>query len=254
VGLLGSNGAGKSSLVRCAVGLERPSEGEIRLFGEKVPDHVRKVRHRIGYMSQSPALFEDLPAMDNLVFFGAPAYRSSQAIDSRAKEMLEFLGLGSVGTMPVAHFSGGMKQRLSLGCALMHRPDILFLDEPTAGVDPLISKQIWDTLQDMTKEGLTILLCTHLPQEMHRCSRIAVLQDGHLMATETPDRFAAFAHTRVRVVQADHMEERVIETGGGELARLLQNWGLHPDVLRLEVTPPMVEDALLQILGGKTQP
>lgn len=249
VGLLGPNGAGKSTLVRCAVGLERPTAGEVRLAGSRIPQEVRKVRHRIGYMSQSPALFEDLSAGENLLFFGAPFQPPGKELAKRADEILDFLDLRGAGDMPVGHFSGGMKQRLSLGCALMHRPEILFLDEPTAGVDPLIAKQIWDALQEMTRSGLSILLCTHLPEEMHRCNRVAVLRQGRLVATATPDRFAALAPTRVRLYRSTGMEEREVATGGEDLAHLLYPWGLKRDILRLEVIPPTVEEALVILLG-----
>lgn len=249
VGLLGPNGAGKSTLVRCAVGLERPTAGEVRLAGWRIPQDAWRVRPRIGYMSQVPALYEDLSAQENLLFFGTPFLPPGTHARQRADELLDFLDLLPAGTMPVGHFSGGMKQRLSLGCALMHRPEILFLDEPTAGVDPLISKQIWDVLQGMTREGLSILLCTHLAEEMHRCSRVAVLRQGRLVASVTPERLTSRVPTRIRAYRQEGMEEREVGSGGEDLAHLLHTWGLGPDILRVEVVPPTVEEALLVLLG-----
>jgi ABC-2 type transport system ATP-binding protein len=149
-GLVGPNGAGKTTLIKALVGALRPSEGEVRVLGLDPLGERAELRRRIGYMPQSPALYEDLPARDNIEFFGA-AHRVP-GLEKKVEEVLELADLTARADDAVHKLSGGMKRRVSLACALVHRPRVLFLDEPTAAVDPLLRHRLWNTFRGLAGE------------------------------------------------------------------------------------------------------
>ena len=184
-GLLGPNGAGKTTLIRAIVGLVRADEGEVRVLGHRMPD--RAVLGRVGYMTQAAALYEDLTAEENVRFFAA----INGAGD--VTEALDFVDLLDRRRSVTATLSGGMHTRLSLACALVHRPELLLLDEPTVGVDPQLRAQLWDGLRRMAARGTTIIVSSHVMDEAERTDRLSLILSGRFIAEGTADELRARA-------------------------------------------------------------
>ncbi len=172
-GLLGPNGAGKTTLIRTLVGALRPTGGSVRVLGLEPLRQRWQLRQQIGYVPQSPALYEDLSARDNVAFFGSA--HLSHGLRKRIEEVLLLTDLANKADYPVHALSGGMKNRVSLAAALVHQPRILFLDEPTAGVDPYLRARLWELFKKLASEGTTILISTHLMDEAMLCDRVAIL-------------------------------------------------------------------------------
>jgi len=189
-GLLGPNGSGKTTTIRMLCGLLDPSEGSAIVAGVDVRKTPEQVKTRIGYMSQRFGLYEDLTVGENLDFYGGIYGLRGSAQRTRSDEVVGFLGLGQRLDQLAGQLSGGWKQRLALGCALLHRPPVLFLDEPTAGVDPAARRSFWRTIHDLATTGTTVLVTTHYMDEAERCDRLAMLSLGHLIALGTPDEVA----------------------------------------------------------------
>ncbi|MDH5807054.1 MAG: ABC transporter ATP-binding protein [Candidatus Methanomethylicaceae archaeon] len=185
-GLLGPNGAGKTTTIRMLCGLMRPSEGSIRIYEYKMPEERNQAIKIIGYMAQRFSLYEDLTIMENLEFFGNLYGINGVNLKNRIIELLEFLELKEFKDRLAGKLSGGMKQRLALAVALLHRPKLLILDEPTAGVDPPIRRAFWEYLRSLNKEGVTILITTHYMDEAENCDRIALMNRGKLIAIGSP--------------------------------------------------------------------
>ena len=190
-GLLGANGSGKTTTIRMLCGLLAPTSGDARVVGYDVVREPEKVRQRIGYMSQRFGLYEDLTVMENLRFYsGVYGLRGNEA-RIRIAELLEELDFGSRSRQMAGTLSGGWKQRLALACATAHKPDLLFLDEPTAGVDPASRQRFWNQIGAFAARGTAILLTTHYMDEAARCERLAFLLAGRLIADGTPDEITA---------------------------------------------------------------
>ena len=186
-GLLGANGSGKTTTIRMLCGLLAPTSGDANVVGYDVVRDPERVRQRIGYMSQRFGLYEDLTVQENLRFYsGLYGLRGDEA-KVRIAELLEELDLGSRSRQLAGTLSGGWKQRLALACATAHRPDLLFLDEPTAGVDPASRQRFWNQIGAFAARGTAILLTTHYMDEAARCARLAFLLAGRLIADGTPD-------------------------------------------------------------------
>lgn len=183
-GLIGPNGSGKTTLIRLLVGLVRPTSGTIRVLHERVP-HSR-VLAQTGYMTQLSALYNDLTARENLQFFCSIYGLRGKEQGQRIQEILARVDLADRANDVVSKFSGGMKQRLSLACALVHHPRLVFLDEPTVGVDPELRRSFWDYFARLNTEGVTIIVSTHHLDEAARCTRLALLRFGKLLAQDTP--------------------------------------------------------------------
>ena len=177
-GLLGPNGSGKTTLIRSLVGLVAPEQGTVTVLGRRMPQ--LDVLSRIGYMTQQAALYPDLSAEENLRFFGAIYGR----VDG-VREALEFVDLWDRRTSVVSNLSGGMRTRCSLACALVHKPDLLLLDEPTVGVDPQLRLQLWDRFRKMAAGGTSILISSHVMDEAERCDRLGLIRFGRLLAEGT---------------------------------------------------------------------
>jgi ABC-2 type transport system ATP-binding protein len=176
-GLLGPNGAGKTTLIRAMVGLVRPDSGQVTVLGSKMPN--KHVLQRIGYMTQSLALYEDLTVRQNLEFFASLfGLHQRREID----DIIALVDLSERADSPVRTLSGGMKQRCSLGCALVHRPELLLLDEPTVGVDPQLRAQFWAYFRQLNRQGVTMILSSHVMDEAERCDRLGFIRDGLLLA------------------------------------------------------------------------
>lgn len=209
-GFLGHNGAGKTTTVRILNGLLQPTEGTCRVWNLSPRSDGPDLRLRTGVLPESPSLDERLTARENLLYF-ADLYRvPEQEVSSRIDELLTQFGLIDRAEDAVGEYSKGMKQRLSLARAILHRPPLLFFDEPTAGLDPVSSRQVQDMIYSLSEEGRTVFLCTHNLQEAQRlCHRVAVLRHGQLIAQGTPDDLSARTQRTLRI-------DLEIERGGQE--------------------------------------
>jgi ABC-2 type transport system ATP-binding protein len=185
-GFLGPNGAGKSTTIRMLCGLLRPSEGRAHVAGFDVARQSEEVRKNIGYMSQKFSLYNDLRAIENLRLFAGLYNVPSHVLSDRIDWALEMAGLEGREASLTGTLAGGWKQRLALGCAVLHRPPILFLDEPTSGVDPVSRRQFWDLIHQMAAEGVTVFVTTHYMDEAEYCNRLALIYRGRLVALGTP--------------------------------------------------------------------
>jgi len=189
-GLLGPNGSGKTTTIRMLCGLLEPSEGDATVAGVDVRAAPERVKTQIGYMSQRFGLYEDLTVRENLEFYGGIYGLSGAAQRDRTDQVVAFLGIGGRLAQLAAELSGGWKQRLALGCALLHHPPVLFLDEPTAGVDPAARRNFWRAIHDLSRGGTTVLVTTHYMDEAQRCDRLGMMSLGHLIALGTPAQVA----------------------------------------------------------------
>lgn len=181
-GLLGSNGAGKTTLIRLLVGLLRPQKGAIRVLGE-TPS--ARVLGRIGYMPQLPALYAELSVAHNVDFF-ARMYGLKDGRRERVEEVLMLVGLWERRGDSVLHLSGGMKQRLSLACAMVHQPPLLMLDEPTVGLDPELRATFWEHFRELTSKGTTLIISSHTMDDAAHCDELAFLRAGRVIARGSP--------------------------------------------------------------------
>jgi len=178
-GLLGPNGAGKTTLIRAIIGLVRPDQGQIKVLGTIMPN--KALMARVGYMTQSVALYEDLTVYQNIQFFAAMAGLNShakQAID----EVIALVDLSDRAGSRVRELSGGMQRRVSLACALVHRPEVVMLDEPTVGVDPQLRVQFWAHFRRLNEQGVTLVVSSHVMDEAERCTRLGFIRHGTLLA------------------------------------------------------------------------
>ena len=183
VGYLGPNGSGKTTTIRMLLGLLAPSEGSASVLGFDSFRQTEEVRKRVGYMSQKFAIYDDLTVWENLQFYGGVYGITDRA---RINETLAHLGLSGHERSLTRDLSVGWRQRLALGIALVHSPRLLFLDEPTSGVDPTARRTFWDLIYDLAADGVTILVTTHYMDEAEYCGRVAIMRDGKLLAMDTP--------------------------------------------------------------------
>lgn len=196
--LLGPSGCGKTTLVDLVVGNTVPKSGRVEVLGEVAP--YPTARMRMGYMPQGSALYEDITAEENLRFFATMYKMSAQDTEVRAQELLRLTHLEADSKKLVAQFSGGMKQRLSLAVALMHNPDVIVLDEPTVGLDPMNRRDIWDYLELLASQGKAILVTTHVMDEAERCGRVVLLHGGKVLADGSSAQVTSMA-------EAENLEE-----------------------------------------------
>ena len=200
-GFLGPNGSGKSTTIRMLCGLLTPTSGEIEVLGLRVPEQAEALRRRIGYMTQRFSLFEDLSVRENLEFLAAAQDIPKAATKARVDALVEVYHFGDRQKQLAGTMSGGQKQRLALAGAVIHEPELLFLDEPTSAVDPESRRDFWEKLFELADAGTTILVSTHLMDEAERCHRLAILDRGRLVADGTPAELtAALAGRTVQIV------------------------------------------------------
>jgi ABC-2 type transport system ATP-binding protein len=183
IGYLGPNGSGKTTTIRMLLGLLKPSDGKATVLGYDVFKQSEEIRARVGYMSQKFAIYDDLTTLENLTFYGGVYGINDKA---RIQHTLELVGLNGHENTLTRDMSTGWRQRLSLGIALVHEPKLLFLDEPTSGVDPTARRAFWDLIYELAEGGVTILVTTHYMDEAEYCERVAVMRDGKLLAMDTP--------------------------------------------------------------------
>ena len=199
-GLLGPNGAGKTTLIRAIVGLVAPDSGTVAVLGSRMPN--LDILGSVGYMTQAAALYPDLSVEENLRFFAAIS-----GADSNVDEALRVVELDQRRNSVVATLSGGMRQRCSLACALVHRPRLLLLDEPTVGVDPQLRVQFWEHFREMAAAGTTILVSSHVMDEAERCQRLGLIRFGKLLGEGSPNEVRAAAGT-------NNLEEAFLKLSG----------------------------------------
>ncbi len=211
-GFLGPNGAGKSTTISTLCTLLKPTSGEVEVAGLDVVRHPDAVRHRIGLIFQDPSLDDQLTARENLEFHGFIYGLPARVRKERISEVLEMVGLEDRAESQVRTFSGGMKRRLEIARGVMHHPEVLFLDEPTLGLDPQTRNHIWDYLHDLRKrEGITLFMTTHYMDEAEFCDRIAIIDQGKIVALGTPDELKARVGGDVITISADDPEALAAE-------------------------------------------
>ncbi|WP_438433479.1 ABC transporter ATP-binding protein [Gorillibacterium sp. sgz500922] len=204
-GLLGPSGSGKTTLVRLMTGIDRAATGEVRLLGERLPK--LSLFRQIGYMAQSDALYLELTGKENLEFFASLFGMSGSVRRKRIEEVMELVDLTPHLDKPAVAYSGGMRRRLSLAVALIHRPAVLLLDEPTVGIDPVLRQSIWQELYALRRTGTTIVITTHVMDEADKCDRLGMIRDGSLIAVGSPAELLERAN-------AATIEEAFLHYGG----------------------------------------
>ncbi|GAA3896938.1 ABC transporter ATP-binding protein [Anoxybacillus suryakundensis] len=184
-GMLGPSGAGKTTIVKMIAGIDMATTGEIYVLGERMPN--LQTMARIGFMAQSDALYGELTAHENLDFFASIYGLKGKKKKQRIEDVLQLVHLTNDRNKAVHQYSGGMKRRLSLAAALLHEPEVLILDEPTVGIDPLLRQAIWEELERIRQQGTTIVVTTHVMDEAEKCMRLAMIRNGRLIAVGSPD-------------------------------------------------------------------
>jgi ABC-2 type transport system ATP-binding protein len=222
-GYLGANGAGKSTTIRMLCGLLAPTAGEARVAGFDVRSAPESVKAAIGYMSQKFSLYLDLPVRANIEFFGGAYGLAGPDFAARTDEVLRLCDLERERDAITGSLPGGIRQRLALGCAILHRPAVLFLDEPTAGVDPVARRHFWRFIRALAREGTTIFVTTHYLDEAEYCGRIGLMVDGRLVALDTP-----------AALKRRYVPGRVLSVRGRNLAAAAANLRARPGIIAVE--------------------
>jgi ABC-2 type transport system ATP-binding protein len=187
-GFLGANGAGKTTAIKILCGLSYPTSGEISVAGFDVYKQREQLKRNIGYMSQKFSLYEDLTVFENIRFYGGIYGLSKEEINSKSNELLEKLDLKHARNKRISSLPLGWKQKLAFSVAIFHNPEIVFLDEPTGGVDPVTRRQFWDLIYDASRAGITIFVTTHYMDEAEYCDRVSIMVDGRIEALDTPNK------------------------------------------------------------------
>jgi ABC-2 type transport system ATP-binding protein len=185
-GLLGPNGSGKTTTIRMLCGLLRPSDGRGEVLGQDIARHAGRIKARVGYMSQRFSLYNDLTVAENLAFFGGGYGVTGSRLAERTAWVLQMAGLRGEERRRAGELPGGVKQHLALGCAILHEPDVIFLDEPTAGVDPIARRDFWDLIAMLAAAGTTVFVTTHYLDEAENCHRLGLMYQGRLVAVGSP--------------------------------------------------------------------
>lgn len=241
VGYLGPNGSGKTTTIRMLLGLLRPTFGSAVVLGYDITRQSDQVRQRVGYMSQKFALYHELTVGENLAFY-AGVYGVHQR--SRLEEVLDLVGLRHLERERVSALSSGWRQRLALGTAIVHKPRLLFLDEPTSGVDPTARRTFWDLIYTLVSEGVTALVTTHYMDEAEYCGRVGIMRDGKLLAIDPPNLLKQNALPGIAWdIFAEPLLPALIAL---ERCPCVLRAGLSGDHLRA-ITPPSSDESLMQI-------
>jgi ABC-2 type transport system ATP-binding protein len=245
-GLLGPNGSGKSTLIKTLVGAVKPTGGKVSVLGQAIPQKARSVRSRLGYMPQNPSLYGDISVRANVKFF-ARAHKLDH-LEEQIDRVLAFVGLADLSGRKTETLSGGLKQRCSLACALVHEPELLLLDEPTAGVDPVLKEGFWKYFHELKDQGKTIIITTHLMDEPLACDRLGILREGRLIINDTPGSILARGKTRVTLEIGGKPTTKELSDYPRELPGLLSRYGLNPDISNISIQQESLEDVFLKLL------
>jgi ABC-2 type transport system ATP-binding protein len=248
-GLLGPNGAGKTTLIKALVGALKPTSGTVIVLEHDPLSERRSLRKKIGYMPQAPALYEDLSAQENIHFFGK--LQNVEHLERKIAEILAFTELKDRAHDQVHTFSGGMKKRVSLACALIHRPTIVFLDEPTAAVDPHLKVKTWHLFRNLAQQGVTLFISTHLMDEALLCDRLAIISKGSLLAVDTPEALLRRGQIQLNMKTDNGIIAKNIPGSPESLAQILQEFGLTTSIQALTVTSDSLEKIILDLIAGK---
>jgi ABC-2 type transport system ATP-binding protein len=222
-GYLGANGAGKSTTIRILCGLLEPTDGRAAVAGFDVGREPEAVKSAIGYMSQKFSLYLDLPVAHNLEFFGGAYGLAGKSLSARIDELLRLCDLQDAREAITGALPGGVRQRLALACAILHRPSVLFLDEPTAGVDPVARRLFWRLIRQLARQGTTVFVTTHTLDEAEYCGRIGLMVDGHLVALDTPAN-----------LKRTWVPDRVLHASGGNLVSAAARLRAQPGIIAVE--------------------
>jgi ABC-2 type transport system ATP-binding protein len=237
-GFLGPNGSGKTTTIRMMLGLLQPTQGEIEVLGIPISQGTREIQPRVGYMSQHFSLYNDLSVQQNLQFYGQAYGLDKDLLKTRMQEAIAMADLEGHQHTPTKNLSGGWRQRLALSAAILHRPNILFLDEPTAGVDPLSRREFWDLLYQFVEEGVTVFITTHYMDEAEHCHRLAFLQRGQIIAYGSPE-----------IIKADQMEGEVMEIEPSNAAQAVQALNTALENGEVEAIDIQLYGSLVHVIG-----
>jgi ABC-2 type transport system ATP-binding protein len=260
--LLGPNGSGKTTLMRAVMGLVKLDSGEIYVMDEPL-NQISRVYPRLGYMPQQRPLYPDITVRENLEFFAGLYGIRGQVRERRIDEVLEIVDLSETKNRITGTLSGGMYQRISLACTLIHSPDLLLLDEPTVGIDPVTKQSFWGYFRDLAAEGKTVLITTHIMEEAERCDLVGFMRNGRMLAESSPDELKRFAGLKkqLKMRVEDPEQEMANLVGGGVEARRegdmlvvdIADTSRMRDILGLvkpidfNVIEPTLEDAFLKL-------
>jgi ABC-2 type transport system ATP-binding protein len=248
-GLVGPNGSGKTTLIKTLVGSLHPNAGNIKILGLDPVKYKKKIRNKIGYMPQSPALYEDMTARENILFFGKAYYTDD--LEKKTDEIISFVELTSKANSMVRTLSGGMKKRISLCCALINDPKIIFLDEPTAAVDPNLKLMLWTMFRKLAEAGVTIFVSTHLMEEVVLCDMVTILNKGEIIVVDTPQNILRKGKTKLQILENDKSLLSVIESTPEFMAKELKKHGLKKSITKIELDSDTMEDIILRLLNNK---
>ena len=248
-GLIGPNGAGKTTFIKMLVGSLKPTTGDVKILGLNPIKDRWKLRRQIGYMPQSPALYDNLSARNNILFFGSA--QNVPELKKKTEEIISFAELTPRADDIVGTFSGGMKKRVSLCCALIHNPKIIFLDEPTAAVDPHLKSQSWLLFRKLADRGVTLFISTHLMDESLLCDKVTILRKGEIIAIDTPKKILEMGKTKLKIHSEKTKQESVIESTPQSLAKELHRFGLNKDISSVELHSDNIEEIILSIIREK---
>jgi ABC-2 type transport system ATP-binding protein len=248
-GLVGSNGAGKSTLIKILIGSSKPDAGTADVLGYNPFKEPYKLRKQIGYMPQAPALYDDLSARANVAFFGGAHHISD--LNKQVDEVLEFTQLSHRQNDPAYGFSGGMKQRLSLACAIVHKPKLLLLDEPTAGVDPKLRESFWRHFRELAAQGSTLLISTHMMDEAFLCDKLVIMREGAILACDSPKNIMRMGETLIRVQRGAQEELFRVTNYPAQLPEVLQKFNLDPTISKIELEEDNLETIMLRIIDER---
>jgi ABC-2 type transport system ATP-binding protein len=275
-GLIGPDGAGKTTTIRLLAAIMVPSEGHAAVAGFDTVKEAERIRHIIGYMPQRFSLYGDLSVMENLRFFADIFGVRGRERGERIDQLLHFARLTEFHKRRAAHLSGGMQKKLALACTLIHKPQVLLLDEPTTGVDPISRREFWDILSELHLEGVTLLVSTPYMDEAERCARVGLLYEGELMVSDRPERIKALVPGELLALSTPQLSRarELVATLPGVLE--VQTYGdqLHvfvdaaqtrrPEletrlaeaeipVVKLRSTRPRMEEAFISLIRGRLQ-
>lgn len=250
-GLLGPNGAGKTTLIRLLVGAIKATGGELSVLGLHPIKQKGAIRRQIGYMPQSPALYDDLSPRENIRFFGRAGQNGD--LNKQVEDVIDFVGLTDRASHPVHTFSGGMKQRVSLACAMVNKPKVLFLDEPTSGIDPKLREMFWKHFRHLADDGATVVVSTHQMDDAMHCDELAIIHRGQMLANNTPKDILWENRAAVRIWKNGEMQEHAVRNYPAVLPTLLHPLGLENSVDRIEIQEEGLEEVMLRLVKEKEE-